>query len=155
MTQATLESFQELFPQAFQDGDPLAAQKQVEAANVRRLQTMYSDIARGDFQAFADALAEDVELEIASGSGLPFNGYWRGKQEVVRATRENFAQLEEQRPVVQSIVAQGDTVVLCCREQGRYRATGKEYDVHWMLVVNYKDGKIVRARELCADAAGS
>lgn len=154
MTQATLESFQDLFPQAFEEGDPLAAQKQVEAANVRRLQTMYSDIARGDFQAFADALAEDVEVEIVSGPGMPFNGRWRGKQEVVRATRENFAQIEEPRPAVQSIVAQGDTVVLCCREQGRYRTTGKEYDVHWMLVVTYKDGKIVRAREMCVNAVG-
>jgi ketosteroid isomerase-like protein len=155
MTQATVPSFHDLFSQAFQEGDPLAAQKQVEAANVRRLQTMYGDIARGDFQAFADALAEDIELEIVSGPGLPFNGLWRGRQEVVKATRENFAQIEEQRPVIQSIVAQGDTVVLCCREKGLYRATGKDYDVHWMLVVTYKDGKILRARELCADAAGS
>jgi ketosteroid isomerase-like protein len=151
MTEAPVAQFLDRFPTAFQEGDPLAGQKQTEAANVRRLQEMYRGIARGDFQAFADALADDTELEIIGGPSIPFNGRWYGKDEVVRAARENFAQIEASQPVIQSIVAQGDTVVLHCREQGRYRATQAQYDVHWVLVATYRDGKIVRAREVCAN----
>jgi ketosteroid isomerase-like protein len=155
MSQVAVTHFLDRFPHAFQEGDPLAAQKQTEADNVRRLQEMYRGIARGDFEAFSDALAEDAELEIVGGPGMPFNGRWQGRDEIARAVRENFSQIEESRPVIHSIVAQGDTVVLCCQEQGRYRATKQEYDVHWVLVVTYRDGKIVRAREVCAVATGS
>jgi ketosteroid isomerase-like protein len=150
MSQLSVSSFLDRFHAAFQEGDPLAAQKHMEAANVRRLQEMYCGIARGDFQAFIDALTHDVELEIVGGPGIPFTGRWKGRDVVVSATRENFSQIEESRPVIQSIVAQGDSVVLCCREQGRYRATRQPYDVHWVLIATFRDGQIVRARELCA-----
>jgi predicted nucleic acid-binding protein len=38
----------------------------------------------GDFKAFGEALAEDVELHI-HGFG-PLDGTWRGRSEVVKAT---------------------------------------------------------------------
>jgi len=150
MSRAPVAPFLEQFPLAFYEGDPHADQKAEEAANVRRLQEIYRGITGGDFQVFTDALAPDAELEIVSGPGLPFNGRWRGREEISKAVRMNFAQIEESRPVIESIVAQGDTVVLCCREQGRYRETRQPYDVHWILTVKYRDGKILRAQEICA-----
>jgi uncharacterized protein len=152
MTQAPAAPFLERFIEAFQAGDPFAARKQLEADNVGRLQALYADIARGDFQAFADALAEDAELEIVGGPSIPFCGRWRGRDALFQAVRSNFAMIEEQRPEILSIVAQGDSVVMCCRERGRYRASGQTYDVYWVLFVTYRDGKIVHAREVCADA---
>jgi ketosteroid isomerase-like protein len=150
MSQAALSNFLDRFPHAFQEGDPLATQKQMEAANVRRLQELYQGIARGDFQSFNDALAEDSELEIVGGLGIPFNGRWRGRDAVVQAARENFSQIEDARPVILSIVAQGDDVVLSCREQGRFRSTKQPYDVHWVLHVKFRDGQITNALEVCA-----
>jgi ketosteroid isomerase-like protein len=150
MCQAAVSSFLDRFPQAFQEGDPLATQKQTEADNVRRLQEVYQGIACGDFQAFTDALAPDTELEIVGGPGIPFNGRWRGRDAVAQAARENFSQIEDSRPVIQSIVAQGDDVILCCREQGRFRATKQPYDVHWVLLVKFRAGQIARALEVCA-----
>jgi ketosteroid isomerase-like protein len=155
MSQAAASPFLDRFPQAFSEGDPLADQKAEEAANVRRLQEMYRGITAGDFQVFTDALAPDAELEIVSGPGMPFNGRWLGRDAIARAVRENFSQIEDSRPVIGAIVAQGDTVVLSCREQGRFRATKQPYDVHWILTVKYRDGKIVRAQEICASVVES
>jgi ketosteroid isomerase-like protein len=155
MSRAAVALFLDQFPQAFSEGDPNAGQKVEEAANVRTLQGMYRGITAGDFQVFTDALTDDAELEIVSGPGMPFNGRWKGREVVSKAVRENFAQIEESRPVIESIVAQGDTVVLCCREQGRYQATKQPYDVYWILTVKYYNGKIVRAHEICASVVES
>ena len=72
---------------------------------------------------------------------------------MIETTRNNFAQVEEQRPETQSVVAQGDTVVVVGREQGRFRPTGRSYDLHWMHQYTFKNGKIVRIRELFDSAA--
>ena len=73
--------------------------------------------------------------------------------QVIEATRQNFALVEEQRPEIQSVVAQGDTVVVLGRETGRFRPTGREYEMHWMHHYTFRGGKIQQIRELFDSAA--
>ena len=56
------------------------------------LQRVYSAVVSGDFDTFADALTDDVALNI-SGFG-PMDGVWRGRTDVVAATRKNFSMVE-------------------------------------------------------------
>ena len=68
------------------------------------------------------------------------------------AVRNNFAMLEEQRPVLKSVVAQGNTVVATGREQGRIRETGQDYDVEFVQFHTFDGGLLVRMRLIVADA---
>ncbi len=67
---------------------------------------------------------------------------------VVEAARRNSAQIEEQRPEILSVVAQGDTVVVFGRELGRFRPTGREYELHWMHLYRLGGGKVAGITEL-------
>lgn len=140
-------------PRAFAEGDVNATQKQAEMENVRRVQEVYRAIASGNYVAFMDFLSEDIELEIVGPPVIPIVGHWRGKQEVGEAVQQNFALLEDQKPEIQTVVAQGDTVILVGRETGRFRPTGLPYTVHWVQIFTLRNGKAIRFRELFDSAA--
>jgi hypothetical protein len=47
------------------------------------------------------------------------DGTWRGRSEVVEATRKNFALVSGQRPEIEGMIAQGDSVAVLLRESER------------------------------------
>ncbi len=153
MNQAVIARFLDALPPAFADGDPNAAAKAAEADNVRRIQEQYRAIARGDFAAALAYLADDIDMEVVGPPELPFAGRWRGRDQVADAWAKNFGMLEDQRPEIQSVTAQGDTVVIVARERGRFRTTGRAYDVHWVQLFTFRDGKVARFREICDSGA--
>ena len=53
------------------------------------LHDVYSAIIGGDYDAFGEAVTDDVELNIIGFA--PMHGTWRGRKEVVEATRRNLA----------------------------------------------------------------
>jgi ketosteroid isomerase-like protein len=138
---------------AFREGDVGAEGKLLEADNVRRLQEMYRAIARGDFAAATGVMTGDVELQIFGAAGFDFVKKARGPEQMLTALQTNFAQLEDQRPELLTLVAQGNTVVVIGRERGRHRPTGKPYDLHWVLQFEFRDGKISRVREFTDKSA--
>lgn len=129
---------------SFEEGDDTVGNKAVESACVEVLERQYQAIARGDFDGFLDTLDEEIDLEISGPSTIPFVGRWRGRQEVVEAVRQNFGYVEDQRPEIKKVVAQGDTVVVSARERGRFRPTGRTYDIHWVQFFTIKNGRITR-----------
>src|SRR5579862_576339 len=80
------------------------------------LHAAYHAIIQGDFDTFGKSMADDVELHIR-GFG-PMDGTWRGRSEVVEATRKNFALVSGQQPEVESMIAQGDSIAVLLRESG-------------------------------------
>jgi ketosteroid isomerase-like protein len=148
MNTAAVNAFIDDLHRAFHEDDANAAAKDAEAANVRRLQEQYRALARGDFPTFLSCFADDIEMEIIGPDDVPFVGRWSGKQQVAEAVRRNFALVEEQRPKVQTLVAQGDLLVLIAREQGRFRATGRAYDIHFVQVFTFRDGKVAQFRQI-------
>jgi ketosteroid isomerase-like protein len=153
MNHAVVVQFIDALHPAFHDGDPDAAGKAAEAENVRRLQEQYRALARGDYAGVLAHLADDIELEIVGRPEVPFTGRWQGLDQVRDALQRNFALVEDQRPEVQTLTAQGDTVVVVARERGRLRATGREYDLHWVQLFTFRDGKVVRIREIFDSAS--
>jgi uncharacterized protein len=155
MSAVTVLLFIDGLETAFREGDPNSASKAPEAENVRRLREQYRAIAAGDFAGFVSSLAEDVEMEIAGPDSVPFRGRWQGRDRVIDVVRSNFAQVEDQEPRVEGLFAQGDTVVILGRERGRYRATGQPYEYQWVQFHTFRDGKVVRFREVVADPCQS
>jgi len=129
---------------AFAEGDSQAAAKDLESENVLRIQEMYQAIQSADYAAFSNALADDVELELIGPPGSPMAGHWHGRDDVMAGAARNYGRLEDQRPELVALVAQGNQVSVIGREKGRIRATGREYEVPWVHLFTFRDGKVVR-----------
>lgn len=148
MSFEALQRFVDGIDPAFRDGDAEVDGKHAEACNVDLLREQYQALSSGDLDAAVDMFHEEVELEITGPPTIPFLGRWRGRPAVKEAMLRNFAMLDAQAPEVHSVVAQGDLVVVIGHEQGRIRATDSPYSVHWVHIVTFRDGKIVRFREI-------
>lgn len=138
---------------AFHMGDPEAARKSCETSNVKRLVEQYRAIARGDFQTAIDIWDDDIDFEMLGPPGSLMAGRWRGKQQVAEAVARNFAALEDQEAEVQTVVAQGDTIVIFAREKGKIRATGKSYECHWVQFFTFANDKVTRFRSMTDTAS--
>lgn len=129
---------------AFEANDSLAAGKMLEQENVTRIKEMYGAILRGDYTVFSNALADDVEFELVGPPDSPMTGHWKGREAVLAGSARNYARLEDQRPELIAVIAQGEQVNIIGREKGRIRATGREYDIPWMHLFTFREGKVAR-----------
>jgi len=112
------------------------------------LHQVYSAVIQGNFDALGDAVTDDVELNIC-GFG-PMHGTWRGRKEVVEATRRNFALVAGQQPEIEGMVSQGDCVAVLLRETGTVKASGQAYSIRAVQWFTFADGKIKKIDEIVA-----
>lgn len=113
------------------------------------LHRAYNNIIQGDFNSFGEHLADDVQLHIC-GLG-PLDGTWRGRNDVLAATRRNFAEVADQKPEVVSMIAQGDSVAVLLRESGIFKSSGRPYGVRGVQWFTFAGGKISRIDEIVAN----
>ncbi len=145
-----IERFLDSINPAFRAGGADVEDDDAHRRNVGLLHGIFEAVGLGDFDAYGRGCHEDVILEIAGSSTVPFLGSWKGRAEVVDATRRNFGMLESQQPEIRSLAAQDDHVVVVMRETGRYLATGEPYAYHSAIVFTFEDGLIRRIREFIA-----
>jgi ketosteroid isomerase-like protein len=150
MVRKGLEDCAETYEGAFVQGDPKAGSKSLEAQNVAAVRGMVEAVARDDFDAFSLAVSDTVSLKILAPPDVPFIRNAEGAPAFLDAVRRNFAMVADQNPVILSIVAQGENVVVVVREQGRYTEDGRGYDMHAMQEFVFRDGKLERILEICA-----
>jgi ketosteroid isomerase-like protein len=112
------------------------------------LHAVYSAIIQGDFDGFGESLADDVELNIR-GFG-PMDGIWRGRNEVVEATRKNFGLVNGQQPEIEGMISEGDSVAVLLRESGVLKSTGQAYSIRAVQWFTFAGGKIKRIDEIVA-----
>jgi ketosteroid isomerase-like protein len=113
------------------------------------LHAAFEAIIRGDFDTFGASITDDAELSV-SGFGV-LDGTWRGRGEVVAATRRNFALLGSQKPEIESIISQGDRVAVLLRESGVFKSSGQPYSVRGVQWFTFADGKIRKIEEIIAN----
>lgn len=153
MNSEAMDRFLASLQPAFLAGDPASDSKPAEQSNVARLRYLYEAFRAGDGEALKALLAEDVELEITGPPSLPLAGRWQGREEVLAAAGRNFGLLEDQKPELLTLVAQGDSVMLLARERGRLRETGQEYEIHLVQHYTFEEGSIRRIVEFCDNPA--
>jgi uncharacterized protein len=112
------------------------------------LHAAYEAVIRGDFDVFGESLTEDVELNISGF--VPMNGTWRGRNEVVAATRRNFAEVEHQQPTIEGMICQGDRIAVLLRESGMLKSIGKAYSIRGVQWFTFASGKIAKIDEIVA-----
>ena len=122
-----------------------AATKEVSAPQTV-LHATFQAIIQGNFEAFGESVTEDVELNI-SGFGS-MDGSWRGRDEVIAATRRNFAGLGQQKPEIQSMISEGDRIAVLLREKGIFKSSGQAYSVRGVQWFTFAEGKIKKIDEI-------
>lgn len=147
-TTAHAPSFLGQLQAAFAEGDPQVSEKRAESDNMRLLLDQYQAIGAGDFAKALSYLAEDVEMEIDCPSCFAFAGKWKGRGPVAEAIGRNFSMVTEMKPEIESVIAQGDTVVVVGREVGKYLPADKWYEVRWVHLHTFRNGQVVRFREI-------
>jgi ketosteroid isomerase-like protein len=114
------------------------------------LHAAFDAIIQGNFEAFGERVTEDVELNIAGFGAL--DGSWRGRDEVIAATRRNFAQVGEQKPEIESMISEGDRIAVLLREKGIFQSNGKPYSVRGVQWFTFVEDKIKKIDEIIASA---
>jgi uncharacterized protein len=150
MVRKGMEECAQTYEGAFAKGDPDVQRKLLETRNVAAVKAMVEAVARDDYDALSRVLADDVRLQILAPPDVPFIRNAEGAPAFLDAVRRNFAMLEDQRPVLLSVVAQGEAVVCIVREQGRYAEDGRRYDLHAVQEFVFREGKLERIFEMCA-----
>jgi ketosteroid isomerase-like protein len=124
-----------------------AATKEVTAPQTV-LHAAFDAIIRGNFDAFGQSVAEDVELNISGFGAL--DGSWSGREAVVAATRKNFALLGEQKPEIESMISDGDRIAVLLKEKGIFKSNGQAYSVRGVQWFTFAEGKIKKIDEIIA-----
>jgi ketosteroid isomerase-like protein len=115
------------------------------------LHSAFAAVIKGDFDGLGELMTDDVELRILGFGHI--DGVWRGRKEVVAATRKNFAELGVQQPVIESSVRQGDCIAVALRETGVFKSTGATYSIRGAQWFTFENGKIKKIDEICANVA--
>jgi ketosteroid isomerase-like protein len=119
------------------------------ASNADLTRTGYAAFAAGDIPAVLAMFAED--LVWSTPEGISFGGVYRGPAgagEFFTKLPQNFAQL---RVEPERFIEAGDTVVVQGRHRGRTVA-GNDFDVPWVHLWTYRDGKATSFTELMDSA---
>lgn len=153
MNPQAMTTFIDAIRPAFHANDPAVENKDAENGRVAQVEALYQALSRGDYAAIQQLLAEDAELLIDGPPDSPIAGHWKGRERVLEGAARNYGQLDDQRPELLHVLAQGDQVAVIARERGRVRATGKEYEMAWMHLYTFRDGQVSRIYGFCDNHA--
>jgi len=112
------------------------------------LHAAFDAIIQGNFDAFGESVTDDVQLNISGFGAL--DGTWRGRDQVVAATRRNFALIAEQKPEIEGMIRNGDRIAVLLRENGIFKSNGQAYSVRGVQWFTFADGKISSIDEIVA-----
>lgn len=93
-----------------------------------------------------DALAEDVET-VFVGQLSPIGGTYTGKAARKELGKRLLADLAEIRLGIEDIIAEPDKAVVLARGTGRSRRLGMPYNNTYAIVLQFRDGLVVRWTE--------
>ena len=115
--------------------------------NIAAVRGLYAGLATGAFDSLGVFLTDDVEFELHDSSGT-LRGHWSGRDAVLAAIRANFAKVDQQKPELKSMIADGSSVAVLFAETGVIRATGMPYRASGVQWFTLEDGKVRRVEEI-------
>jgi ketosteroid isomerase-like protein len=116
-------------------------------SSIAVVEALYAVLAVGPLDAVGAFLAEDVEFELHDATNM-MNGRWSGRESVLHAIAANFAMVDQQKPVVKGMVADGNTVAVLFSETGVMKARGKPYSATGVQWFTIDAGKVRRMEEV-------
>ena len=122
-----------------------------EVAHIRSVQAQIDAISRGDVAGVLKQAHRDVELQIFAPLEFPWISRAYGVQQVREAIAHNFDTVDQQRPEILNVLAEGDVVVLIGRERGVIRATAEKYDVQFVERFTFREGRLATIQIIAAN----
>lgn len=141
-----LQAFADQLSPALKMFDLNVAEKAPEQANVGVIQAFYEALARGDFDATHYYLWDEIEFELYGVEPLPYLIKAKGLGEVMVGLRQNLASTEWTTINIETLVAQGEQVVLIVTEAGHYRQTKDPFHRRSVLEYHLYQQKLLRFR---------
>jgi ketosteroid isomerase-like protein len=132
---------------ALRRDDPRADEKSVEWSRLGVILRMYEILLQGAPELWTEVCHDDFYLEIIGPPVVPFVGKWVGMKDVGAATQRNLAFLQQQRVQFETVIAQGDKLIIIAYEEGIYRLTGRPYATHFFHCFFFRDSKLAGCRE--------
>ncbi len=125
-----------------------------EAQNTQTVKDAYAAFGSGDVHGILALLDESVEWEGVKGTEgvLPQSGLRKGKAAVGEFFQLLGSTIDFQVFEPKQFVAQGDAVVALGRYKATVKATKKTIEADWVMVFDFRAGKVARFREF-ADSA--
>jgi ketosteroid isomerase-like protein len=120
--------------------------------NIELVQSALDAWNRGELEAFADQVAEDVAWLEVSGRPEGEPSERLGRERLQQSLESLFEAWESYRLEIEWISAVDDRVVAVVREVARGRASGVEVDGRWGYLITVRNGQLVRI-EAYRDAA--
>jgi ketosteroid isomerase-like protein len=110
------------------------------------VKSIYAAFGRGDMAAILGHLDPEIEWEVFGPPHIDGMGLSRGHAGVLKFF-EALANVEMLAYEPRNFLADGDTVVVLGRENGRYRDTGRSWKANWAQVFRFAAGRVVRYTE--------
>lgn len=118
-----------------------------EQENVQAIQGLYAVFQQGDFAAFLNTLADEVEWFVPGPKQiLPWAGLRKGREQVAQFFAEFAQTAETQQFEPREFIAQGERVVVLGYRRDRVKATGRIFGSEWAQVFSLRAGKIMSFR---------
>jgi uncharacterized protein len=130
----------------------VAPVRHVSQENIELVKSAFDAWNRGEFEAFADHVAEDVAWVEVSGRPEGDASERLGRDRLRQSLESLFEAWESYHLELERICEVGDRVVAVVREVARGRASGLEVDGRWGYLITVGEGQIVRV-EAYRDAA--
>ena len=125
-----------------------------ERENVQAVQGLYAAFQRGDFTAFLNTLADEVEWFVPGPQQiLSWAGLRKGREQVAQFFTEYAQAAEIQQFEPREFIAQGERVVVLRYRRDRVKATGRTFESEWAQVFSLRAGKIMSFRGYIDTAA--
>lgn len=126
-----------------------------EAQNTQSVKDAYAAFGRGDINAILAMADDSIEWEGVKGAEgvAPHAGLRRGKAAVGEFFQLVGSTLDFHLFEPKEFIAQGDTVVAIGSYKVTVKATRRQSGSDWVMVFNFRNGKIVRFREFTDSAS--
>ena len=125
-----------------------------EQENVQTVQGLYAAFQQGDFPAFLNKLADEVEWFVPGPQPtLPWAGLRKGREQVAQFFTEYAQTAEVQQFEPREFIAQGERVIVLGYRRDRVKATGRSFESEWAQLFSLRAGKVVRFRGYIDTAA--
>jgi ketosteroid isomerase-like protein len=114
----------------------------IETENAERVTKIFEAFGRGDVEYILDQLADDARFVSHLDPKVPWAGEYSGKHEVARYFEALGGSVEVADHPVDSLVAQGDTVVAAGDVSFLVRESGKAGSSKWVYIFKLANGQV-------------
>jgi ketosteroid isomerase-like protein len=114
----------------------------IETENTEQVTKIFEAFGRGDVPFILDQLTDDTRFVGHLDASVPWAGVYEGKQEVARYFQAMGTSVEVGAHPVDTVVAQGDTVIATGDVSFKVRESGKSGSSEWVYIFKLTDGRV-------------